>query len=130
MLQTAAAGEPVRVPADCGGSFLSLEDFNLVMELILLNPQSFGQTFNLASAYVTWEEIARMAVEATGSSATVEVIPVEEWKGAVFLADRWELDDHKIREKLGFKPARDPAGLRDALRRAIGRTWSQMVQSD
>jgi hypothetical protein len=71
-----------------------------------------------------------MAVEATGSSATVEVIPVEEWKGAVFLADRWELDDRKIREKLGYKPGRDPAGLRDALRRAIGRTWSQMVQSD
>jgi UDP-glucose 4-epimerase len=130
MLQTAAAGEPIRVPADCGGSFLSMEDFNLAMELILLNPQSFGQTFNLASAYVTWEEIARMAVEATGSSATVEVIPVEEWKGAVFLADRWELDDRKIREKLGYKPGRDPAGLRDALRRAIGRTWSQMVQSD
>jgi UDP-glucose 4-epimerase len=128
MLRAAAAGEPIRVPADCGGSFLSMEDFNLVMELILLNPQSLGQTFNLASAYVTWEEIARMAVEATGASARIEVVPPAEWTGAAFLADRWELDDRRIRGLLGFKPARDPAGLRAALRRAIDRTWSQMVQ--
>lgn len=126
MLRTAAAGEPVVVPADCGGSFLSMEDFNLAMELILLNPKSFGQVFNLASAYVTWEEIARMAVEATGSSAKVEVVPPAEWTGAAFLADRWELDDRRIRELLGFKPARDPAGVAENLRRAIARTWSQM----
>ncbi|HSC70504.1 MAG TPA: NAD(P)-dependent oxidoreductase, partial [Candidatus Methylomirabilis sp.] len=92
MLRTAAAGEPVRVPAGCGGSFLSMEDFNLAMELILVNPGSFGQVLNLASAYVTWEGVAQMVVEVTGSSATVEVVPVEEWQGAVFLADRWELD--------------------------------------
>jgi len=126
MLRTAAAGEPVRVPGECGGSFLSMEDFNLAMELILLKPGSFGQVFNLASAYVTWEEVARLAVEVTGSSARVEVVPASEWTGAAFLADRWELDDHRIRETLGFKPLRDPAGLRENLRRAIARTWSHV----
>ncbi|MFI5339909.1 MAG: NAD-dependent epimerase/dehydratase family protein [Candidatus Methylomirabilales bacterium] len=125
MLRTAAAGQPVRVPADCGGSFLSMEDLIQAIGLILLNPRSFGQVFNLASAYVTWEEIARVAVEITGSSAGVEVIPATEWTGAAFLADRWELDDQRIRERLGFKPTRDPAGVRDALRRAIARTWQQ-----
>ena len=126
MLRTAAAGEPVRVPGECGGSFLSMEDFNLAMELILLKPGSCGQVFNLASAYVTWEEVARLAVEVTGSSARVEVVPASEWTGAAFLADRWELDDHRIRETLGFKPLRDPAGLRENLRRAIARTWSHV----
>jgi UDP-glucose 4-epimerase len=130
MLRTAATGAPNRVPADCGGSFLSMEDLNLAMELILLNPGSFGQTFNLASAYVTWEEVARMVVEATGSSARVEVVPPAEWTGAAFLADRWELDDRRIRERLGFKPSRDPVGVREALRGAIAKTWEQrMVQS-
>ena len=129
MLRTAASGETIRVPGDCGGSFLSMEDFNLAMELILLNPGSFAQTFNLASAYVTWEDVARMAVEVTGSSARVEIVPPSEWTGAAFLADRWELDDRRIRGTLDFKPTRDPAGVRDALRRAIGRTWNQMAQS-
>jgi nucleoside-diphosphate-sugar epimerase len=126
MLRTAAAGEPVRVPAGCGGSFLSMEDLNVAMELILLNPGSFGQVLNLASAYVMWEEVAQMVVEVTASSTRVEVVPVEEWNGAAFLADRWELDDRKIRKKLGYKPTRDPVGVRQALRRAIARTWEGM----
>ena len=128
MLRTAAAGEPLTVPGDCGGSFLSMEDFILAVELILGNPRSFGQVFNLASLYVTWEEVARTVLEVTRSSARVEVIPRAEWTGAAFLADRWELDDRRIRETLGFKPSRDPAGVREALRRAIARTWRQMAQ--
>ena len=129
MLRTAAAGKPLLVPADCGGSFLTMEDFNQAVELLLGNPASFGQVYNLASQYVTWEEVARMAVDVTGSSAGVEVVPPAEWKGAAFLADRWELDDRKIRETFGFKPARDPAGVREALRHAIARTWEQMAQT-
>lgn len=126
MLRTAAEGKPLLVPGNCGGSFLSMEDFNHAVELLLLNPRSFGETFNLASAYVAWEEVARMVVEVTRSSAGVEVIPPMEWKGAAFLADRWELEDRRIRERLGFKPSRDPAGLRDALRDAIAGTWQRL----
>jgi UDP-glucose 4-epimerase len=130
MLRTASAGKPLLVPANCGGSFLSMEDFIQAVELILLNPGSFGQVFNLASLYVTWEEVARMAVEVTGSSARVEVIPPADWTGAAFLADRWELEDRRIRGTLGFKPTRDPAGVREALHRAIARTWQHhRVQS-
>ena len=125
MLRTAAAGKSLSVPANCGGSFLSMEDFVQAVDLILLNPGSFGQTFNLGSLYVTWEDVARIVAEVTGSSAGVQVVPRAEWTGAAFLADRWELDERKIHERLGFKPTRDPAGVRDALRRAIARTWQR-----
>ncbi len=128
MLRTAAAGKPLVVPSHSGGTFLSMQDFIQAVELILLNPGSFGETFNLTSLYVTWEEIALMAVEVTESPARVEVIPPTEWTGAAFLADRWELDDRKIREKLGFKPARDPAGVRELLRRAMDRTWKRTAE--
>jgi UDP-glucose 4-epimerase len=127
MLRTAAAGKPLGVPADCGGSFLCMEDFIQAVELILLNPASFGQIFNLASSYVTWEEVGRMVVEVTGTSAGLQVVPPSDWTGAAFLADRWELDDRRIRERLNFKPTRTPAGIREALQRAIGRTWQQIA---
>ncbi len=126
MLHTAAGGNALSVPGECGGSFLSMEDLIQAVDLILLSPRSFNQVFNLSSLYVTWEEVAQMVVEVTRSSARLEVVPVAEWKGAVFLADRWELDDRRIRERLEFKPARDPASLREALRRAIARTWEGM----
>jgi UDP-glucose 4-epimerase len=119
MLRTAAAGKPVSVPADCGGSFLSQDDFNQAVEAILEQPTTGGRVFNLASTYVTWEEVARIIVAVTGSSAGIEVVPQEAWKGAAFLADRWELDDRRIREALSFKPVRDPAGVREALKCAM-----------
>lgn len=126
MLRTSAEGKPLAVPADCGGSFLSQDDFNLAVETILQRPATAGRVFNLASAYVAWEEVARMVVEATGSSAPVEVVPAKEWKGAAFLADRWELDDRRIRAELGFRPCRDESGVRSALRQAIGATWERL----
>jgi UDP-glucose 4-epimerase len=125
MLRAAAAGQSLKIPAGCGGSFLTLEDFNQAVELILANPQSRGEIFNLASAYVTWEQVAQMAAETVGSSAGVKVVPPSEWAGPAFLDDRWELADGRIRERLGFKPSRDPAGVREALRRAIALTWQR-----
>ena len=114
------------MPADCGGSFLGQDDFNLAATTILSRPVSGGRVFNLASDYVSWEEVAHMVVEVTGSAAGVEVIPAPEWTGAAFLADRWELDDRRIHSQLGFVPTRDPAGVRESLRRAIVRTWKRM----
>jgi len=127
MLRTAAAGQALPVPADCGGSFLSMQDFSQAVELALVHPGRLGQVFNLTSAYITWEEVGRMAADIAGSPAGVEVIPAADWRGAAFLADRWELDDRRIRERLGFKPSRDPAGVREALGRAIERTWRHRV---
>jgi UDP-glucose 4-epimerase len=123
MLRTAAAGKPLLVPADCGGSFLGQDDFNLAVEAILSSPRTGGRVFNLASDYVSWEEVARMVIEVTGSAAPVEVVPTGQWTGAAFLADRWELDDQRVRDHYGFKPTRDAAGVRVALRQAIGKTW-------
>lgn len=123
MLRTAAEGRTLQVPADCGGSFLSQDDFNLAAAAILSRPVSGGRVFNLASDYVSWEEVARMVVEVAGSAAKVEVIPAPEWTGAAFLADRWELDDRRIRTELGFKSSSDPHGVREGLRRAIQKTW-------
>jgi len=123
MLRTAAAGEPVRVPEGCGGSFLSADDLAQGLLLALGEPAAAGGIFNLQSAYLAWEEVARMAVAATGGKAVVEPVPAAQWTGAPFLADAWRLDDGLAREKLGYRPRRDPAGLRLQLQEAIRRTW-------
>jgi UDP-glucose 4-epimerase len=126
MLGAAAAGETLAVPADCGGSFLSLEDFIQAVDLLLGTDLGRGQVFNVASGYVTWKEIARVILDVTGSAAPIRVVPRHDWTGATFLADRWELDDRRIRSELGFKPTRDPVGLRLALRDAIAATWKSL----
>jgi UDP-glucose 4-epimerase len=127
MLQAAAAGERLSVPAECGGSFLSMEDLVHAVSAVLFDAKSFDQTFNLASAYVSWAEVARMVVAATGAAGAIDVVPREAWTGPAFLSEVWQLDDRRIRERLGFRPRRDPGGVRDALAAAIAATWAEPV---
>lgn len=123
MLQTAARGETLQVPADCGGSFLSMDDLCRVVLQVLGNPAASGQVFNVGSAYVTWREVAEMVLRTTGSRARVEVVPAGRWTGAAFLANRWELDDGRLRHALAWTPRGDPAAVRARLEQAIEGTW-------
>jgi hypothetical protein len=99
------------------------------VDLLLRADLDGGHVYNLASAYVTWEEVARLVVDVTGSAAPIRVLPRSDWTGAAFLAERWDLDDQRIRAEKGFNPTRDSVGLRLALREAIAATWAR-VQSE
>ena len=130
MLRTAAEGKTLAVPADCGGSFLHQDDLNLAVETILQRPATTGRVFNLASAYIGWDEVARMVMAITGGEGGIDLVPRTAWRGAAFLADRWELIDLRIRSDLGFKPTRDSDEVRSALRRAIAATWDRLRAHD
>jgi UDP-glucose 4-epimerase len=126
LLAAAAAGKRLEVPAGCGGSFLSMGDLVDATLAALLEPAAFGETFNLASAYVTWEEIARMALDATGSRAGVEVVSPQAFAGPAFLADSWPLDVARIRERLAWQPSDGADGVKASLGRAVRRTWARV----
>jgi nucleoside-diphosphate-sugar epimerase len=98
------------------------------MELCLFNPKAYGQTFNFSTVYVTWEEVARMVRDVTGSSSEIRSIPKEEWTGSAFLADPWELSDDLGRELLGYQPM-ESAEAKASLKRAISNRWEGMKES-
>ena len=125
MLRTAAKGDTLEVPAGSGGSFVHMDDLTRGMGQCLFNPDAHGRTFNLATVYVTWEEVAAMVREVTGSFCEVRVVPVERWKGSAFLADPWELDDTAAREVLGYEPL-EGSRARDMLKEAIATRWRSM----
>lgn len=126
MLKTASKGEPLEVPKDSGGSFLHMADFAQALELSYFNPRTYGETFNLSTVYVNWEEVAEMVREATGSHSEIKAIPREEWKGSAFLADPWELDDGKARGLLGYIPLEEASQAKASLKRAIYNCWEAM----
>jgi UDP-glucose 4-epimerase len=126
MLKTAAAGEPLNVPADSGGSFLHMADLLQGLNRCLFNPLSFGRTFNFSTVYVTWEEVAEMVRDVTGSRSPIRCIPREEWTGSAFLADPWALSDTSAREVLGYLPM-DTPGAKASLKNAIANCWEVMT---
>jgi len=125
MLQTAADGEPLEFPGDSGGSFLHMADLYQGVEKCLFNPPAFGQTFNLATVYVTWDEMAGIVKDVTGSTSEIRSIPTREWRGSAFLADPWELDDTLARQLLGYTPY-GPEEAKAALGDAVAHRWETM----
>jgi len=126
MLKTAAAGEPLEVPGESGGSFVHMEDLARGVDLCLFNEKAFGRTFNFSTVYTTWEEVAEMVREAAGSRSEIRCIPREQWKGSAFLADPWQLSDRAARETLGYRSL-DAARAKASLGEAIFRCWEGMT---
>ncbi len=125
MLRIASSGEPLTVPADSGGSFLHMADLARGMERCLFRPEAFGQTFNFATVYVTWEEVAGMVRDVTGSRSEIRCIPREEWTGSAFLSDPWELSDAAAKNLLGYRPM-ELGEAKVSLKKAIGHCWEAM----
>jgi nucleoside-diphosphate-sugar epimerase len=125
MLKTAADGEPLEFPGDSGGSFLHMADLYQGIEKCLFSPAAFGQTFNLAAVYVTWEEVAAIVKDVTGSDSEIRSIPTSEWRGSAFLADTWKLDDTLARQLLGYTPYGSEEA-KTALRGAVAHRWETM----
>jgi UDP-glucose 4-epimerase len=125
MLKVASAGNPLEVPDGSGGSFLHMADLAQGMERCLFNPVAYGRTFNFATVYVTWEEVAEMVRDVTGSSSVVRRIPREEWTGAAFLSDPWKLSDSAARESVGYRPM-EASSAEASLKVAISNCWEEM----
>jgi UDP-glucose 4-epimerase len=125
MLNTASAGTSLEVPADSGGSFLHMADLAQGVDQCLFNPKAFGRTFNFSTVYVTWEEVAKMVRDVTGSRSGIRCIPREKWTGAAFLSDPWELSDTSARELLGYRPM-DAIEAKASLKGAIAACWKGM----
>jgi nucleoside-diphosphate-sugar epimerase len=119
MITLAQAGQPLMVPDGAGGSFLDHEDLTHALLLAAGRRESTGQVFNLATIYLEWKEIARMIIDVSGSSSSIEVIPAREWKGAQFLADSWELSIAKAERLFDYRPLLSAATARQRLQKAI-----------
>lgn len=128
MIKQALNNETIQVPKDAGGSFLLFEDFLMGIERMMLNNKAFGETFNLSSFYITWEDIAKMIVGLAGSGQ-VETIPQTEWKGSSFLADVWDLSYKRAADILAFRPMHPEAEAKRLLKKAIRNCKEKMQKA-
>ena len=102
MIKEAIQKGAIQVPKDCGGSFLQLDDLITGLEGIF-RAKPRGELFNLATVYLTWEELAEIIVEKANPEARVIAVPREEWKGSTFLTDDWEFSTQKAENMLGYR---------------------------
>lgn len=104
MVEDALEKGVVDVPAGSGGSFLQLDDFVSAV-LALLEKKPKGETFNLGTVYLTWQDLAQMIVAQANPQAKVHAIPKESWKESAFLTDDWHFSTEKAERLLGYRSA-------------------------
>jgi len=126
MIKLAHAGKPLMVPDGAGGSFLDHDDLTHALQLAIPKLESIGQTFNLATLYLEWRDIAQMIIKVTGSSSPLEVIPAGDWKGAQFLADSWELSTANAEHLFDYRSLFSHDVARQRLEKAINRCHEEM----
>jgi UDP-glucose 4-epimerase len=127
MIQTALDKKTIQVPEGAGGSFLHFDDFLLGLEKVLLEKKAYGETFNLSSFYITWEDVAKIIVDIAGSGS-VETVSQSAWKGSSFIADEWDLSYKKFSDILGFKTKYSDDEARKLLKEAISDCKEKMLK--
>ncbi|NPV70972.1 MAG: NAD(P)-dependent oxidoreductase [Firmicutes bacterium] len=127
MAVAALRGNPLEVVAGAGGSFLHLDDLSRIVELAVTTESNRAGTFNVASGFVSWEDVATAIARAAGSNAGVHAVPEDQWRGSPFMMGRWELSEALAQEKLGYAPAFTPEEVRSSVMRAVGRMTSRVA---
>ena len=126
VIDTALKGGLVRVPEEAGGNFLHNDDLARAFQLATLNDKAYGEVFNLSSGtFTSWQELAELARELTGSSSQIEAVPREGWIGDASIGGDesipyvCNLDIAKAECLIGYKPKYNPQEVKSLLREAV-----------
>jgi UDP-glucose 4-epimerase len=130
LIDTALKGQPIRVPKEAGGNFLHNEDAASAFYLAMLNDKAYGETFNLSSGvFTSWQRLAELVCDLTGSSSELALVPRDEWHGDVSVGTDGSIpymcnfDISKVERLIGYRPkysAHEMEGLvRDAVSRLV-----------
>jgi nucleoside-diphosphate-sugar epimerase len=103
-VEKALRGEIIEVPEGAGTEWVHIDDIAQGWTLACLNRKAFGETFFLSgnNSFISHEEMAKMAVEATQSKSKVIAVPIESSKGG--FVETYHFDVSKARKLLGYRP--------------------------
>jgi UDP-glucose 4-epimerase len=104
LIRKAINNQPLELVSGAGGAFITMADLESAIMLAASRPIASGQIYNVASFFLTWEEIVKIIVHLTNSNSPIQFIPSEEWRGPAFLSEVWDLDWSKATTELGFAP--------------------------
>jgi UDP-glucose 4-epimerase len=110
LIRKALNNQPIEMVRGAGGAFLTMADLVRAALLAASKPAASGQTYNIGTLFLTWENIVRIIVDLTDSGSPINFVPSDQWHGPAFLNEVWDLDWSKAEADFGFKAeASEPA---------------------
>jgi UDP-glucose 4-epimerase len=96
---------PLEMVQGAGGAFLTMADLGRAILLSMSKPAAAGKVYNLGSLFLSWKEIGEIIIGLTDSTSVIKMISPEQWRGAAFLNEVWDLDWTRAKQELGYEPA-------------------------
>jgi len=128
LIKASAEHRPLAMVRGAGGAFVTMNDLASAVRLIMDSAVAAGQTYNVGSLFLTWEEIGRMINELTNLSSTIQLVPSEQWRGPAFLNEVWDLSWDKTADALGYRPQHSDQEARIQFKEALKNCIIQLKQ--
>jgi len=129
MVRKAINHQPLEMVPEAGGAFLTMEDLGRAILLAISNPVAAGQVYNLGSLYLSWRQIGDIIIRLTCSKSEMRMIPSDQWHGAAFLNEIWDLDWTRAIKELGYAPAESAEAMQaffaEALRSCVAQVRAE-----
>jgi nucleoside-diphosphate-sugar epimerase len=111
--------QPLEMVPGAGGAFLTMADLGRAILLAVSKPAAAGRIYNVGSLFLSWKEIGDIIIGLTGSASVIKPISPEQWRGAAFLNEIWDLDWTKAKQELGYEPAESAETMRASFIEAL-----------
>lgn len=105
LIRKSMHNQPLEMVQGAGGAFLTMADLGRAILLSISKPAAAGRTYNIGSLFMSWEEIADIIIGLTDSTSVINLISSEQWRGAAFLNEIWDLDWTRAKQEIGYEPA-------------------------
>jgi UDP-glucose 4-epimerase len=119
LVRAALKNEPMEMVQGAGGLFATMADLGRAALAAAATPAAAGETYNIGSLFLSWQEIGEIIIRLTQSCSAVKFVPSGEWKGPAFLNEIWDLDVTKAETQLVFKPESTREAMKAQFARAL-----------
>jgi UDP-glucose 4-epimerase len=106
--RAARAGEDISIIKHTGTQFIHAQDQAKIFSALLTSSHNRRVFIGMGNEFVTWEEIARMAVEVAGTGSKVVLIEQDLSDLTPSVTKNYPIDLSPLKEEFGFEfPSRD-----------------------
>jgi len=119
LIRTALKHHPLEMVQGAGGLFATMADLAGAVISGAMNPAAAGETYNIGSFFLTWQEIGEIIIRLTHSRSAIDLRAPADWQGPAFLNEIWDLDLRKAKAELGFEPRLSPEAMKSLFTAAL-----------
>lgn len=119
LIRLAVTGQTLQMVKGAGGAFVNMNDLGRAIELAATRQEAAGNIYNIASLFLSWEEIGQTIIKLAKSTSSLQLLNAKYWNGPAFLNEIWHLSWDKAAKDLGYSPLLSAADSRVAFCNAL-----------